>query len=232
MEKNVQELEIRACRTFVCPNMRIIDEKGKVLDLRDGTIERAKKLATEYFGKTYHNPHYSSAKYLLPAFVHIASILEGDNRTQDHISNVFGTTHVTIKKWREDILDVLNIELVCSKEPILNVEMLMNEIDREGKALSLRRGTIKRAKELALEYFDKVDRNKYFRRVTQLLPAFVYIASIIENDKRNQYEISNMSGVKESIISKWKNDILINLNMKIIEHCGHIITEKKRHDDI
>ncbi len=40
-----KDLEKDACEKFVCPNMSLIDEKGKELQLKDNTIEKAKELA-------------------------------------------------------------------------------------------------------------------------------------------------------------------------------------------
>ena len=73
-----KELDMLACRTYVCPNMGLIEEKGKELGLDDRIIERAKNMAVEYFKKTYHKPHYSSAKYVLPSFIYVAAIREGE----------------------------------------------------------------------------------------------------------------------------------------------------------
>lgn len=77
-QQTLRELEIQGCRTYVCPNISLIDEKGKELSLKDGTIKRAKELAIKYFKDTYNKPHYSHARYLLPSFICIASIMEGD----------------------------------------------------------------------------------------------------------------------------------------------------------
>ena len=110
-----KELEKRACKTFVCPNLSLIDEKGKQLQLKDETIKRAKDMAIEYFKKTYRNPHYSSAKHLLPAFTYIASIIEGERRTQWSIEQVYGINSVTIRKWYRDISNVLNIDIIGDK---------------------------------------------------------------------------------------------------------------------
>lgn len=232
MEKNVQELEMQAYKTFVCPNIGIIDEKGKVLGLKNDTIERAKNIAIEYFKKTYHKPRYSSAKYVFPAFIYIASILEDDIRPQTQISIVFSTTTVTIKRWYKEIVNTLNIELNSSKKKrTIDTDALLDEIDREGNVLSLRHSTIEKAKILALQYFGIVDIDEYFSHTKYLLPAFVYTASIIENDKRNQGDISQISGISEGTISKWHNNILRNLNMKIIRHRDHVIAVLKIRDD-
>jgi len=234
-----KELEILGCRTFVCPNLRLIDEKGKELNLSENTIKKAKNLAVQYFKKTYRRPHYSSAKHVLPAFIHIASIVEGEKRSQTAVADVFGMSHSTVRKWYSDVVDTLDIKIheeeKESKAPRcidLNVcQEFSDEINREGKALSLRDETIERAKELTLRYFERVSFDHYYPYIKQLLPAFLYTASLIENDRRTQMEVYMVSGVAESLISKWHRDILRVLGMKLIGHNDHIITVLERQDN-
>lgn len=107
-----KDLDKQACKTFVCPNLSLIDEKGKELNLKDETIKTAKDMAIEYFKKTYRMPHYSSAKHLLPAFTYIASILKNERKTQWDIEIVYGVSCVTIRKWYLDISKVLNIKVI------------------------------------------------------------------------------------------------------------------------
>ena len=107
-----KDLDKKGCKAFVCPNLSLIDKKGKELQLKDATIKKAKDIAVEYFKKTYHRPHYSSVKYLLPAFIYIASILENERRTQWDVANIFGMTITTIRKWYRDISDVLDIKII------------------------------------------------------------------------------------------------------------------------
>lgn len=107
-----KDLDKQACKTFVCPNLSLIEEKGRELYLKDETIKRAKDMAIEYFKKTYREPHYSSAKHLLPAFTYIASIIEDDRRTQWDIEKVYRINSATIRKWYRDISDVLNIKIL------------------------------------------------------------------------------------------------------------------------
>ena len=115
LQNHGKELEKQACKTFVCPNLSLIDKKGRDLQLNDATIKRAKDLAIEYFKKTYRDHHYSSVKYLLPAFTYIATIIEGERRTQWEIENVYGVTRVTIRKWYLDILGILDIKIVYNR---------------------------------------------------------------------------------------------------------------------
>ena len=60
LQNHGKELEKQACKTFVCPNLSLIDKKGRGLQLNGATIKRAKDLAIEYFKKTYRDHHYSS----------------------------------------------------------------------------------------------------------------------------------------------------------------------------
>ncbi|MBZ5529590.1 MAG: hypothetical protein LAN71_17045 [Acidobacteriia bacterium] len=50
---NLEEID---CKTFACPSLNLIDEKGKELRLKDVTIKKAKDMAIEYLKKTYHVP--------------------------------------------------------------------------------------------------------------------------------------------------------------------------------
>lgn len=115
-QERKKDLDKQACRTFVCPNLASIDEKGKELELKDTTIKRAKDMAIEYFRKTYQTPHYSSAKNLIPSFVYMASIIEKDRRTQWDIERVYKVSSVTIRKWYKDISDVLGIKIISGGE--------------------------------------------------------------------------------------------------------------------
>jgi transcription initiation factor TFIIIB Brf1 subunit/transcription initiation factor TFIIB len=112
-----KKLEIEACRMFACPNLGMIDQKGKELGLMDDVIKRAKDMAIEYFKKTYHNPQYLSGKNLMPSFLYIASNMEDkngsgkDRRTQLEVSNAFNLGIPTIRKWNTRIIDTLELEV-------------------------------------------------------------------------------------------------------------------------
>lgn len=113
-----KELEIQGCKVFVCPNLKMIYEKGNELLLSEITTKKAEDLAVRYFKKTYHTPKYTSAKFLLPAFIYIASIfesqkkgLEHERRTQREIAAVFGITESVIRKWYSEITNELNIKV-------------------------------------------------------------------------------------------------------------------------
>jgi transcription initiation factor TFIIIB Brf1 subunit/transcription initiation factor TFIIB len=84
--------------------------------------------------------------------------------------------------------------------------------------------TIETAKHLMSKYFKIESFGRHYLRIRRLRSAFIYTASIIENDRRSQFEIGQASGVSEAVISNWYNDILRVLGLKIISHCGHTIT--------
>jgi transcription initiation factor TFIIIB Brf1 subunit/transcription initiation factor TFIIB len=229
---SVIELERMGCRKFVCPNISLIDEKGKELGLRDVTIRKAKEIAVEYFRKTYHHPHYSSVKHVLPSMVYIASKLERDKIIQRDIAKGFDVSHCTINKWYKDVMKVLDIETL-KKGKMLDIpvpeydveadikikfDSELGEIDKAGKVLSLKKSTIQKAKDLASQYFKTADFEHYRLNVRQLRYGFIYTASVIENDRRTQLEISGISGTSECAIGKWYHDVLRVLRLKIISH--------------
>lgn len=211
--------------TFICPNLDPIDKKGKQLNLNEETIKRAKNMAFDYFRKTYNNPNYSFAKSLLPAFMYMASVLENEKIFQKDIIKVFGTSPPTIKKWCNDITDILGIDMrrdrKISISDLSTYSFYLDDINRIGKDLNLKDTTIEKAKSLAIRYFRATDRDHYYPYYKQLLPSFVYTSSIIEDDKRSQLEVYNVSGVAEVLIDRWYNDILrtfdtdVNFGLKI-----------------
>jgi transcription initiation factor TFIIIB Brf1 subunit/transcription initiation factor TFIIB len=231
---DVKELERQGCRTFICPNLNLIDEKGNELGLRDTTIKRSKDMAIEFFKKTYHKPHYSSARYVIPGIVYIASIVEDDRRSQNDIIKVFDISPRTIKKWYRDVMIVLGIKILKEKKqikiPVIDIDREFCEIDKEGKALSLEDDAIESAKNLASKYYVTVDFDHYRSHIRQLRSAFLYTASIIENDSRRQMDIYRVTGVAECTISKWHKDILKVLGMKIIK-CGSRVSVLENQDD-
>jgi transcription initiation factor TFIIIB Brf1 subunit/transcription initiation factor TFIIB len=235
-QTTVKELEIQGCRTFVCPNINLIEEKGKELLLKDSTIKRAKDMAIGYFKKTYSRPHYSSAKHLLPAFIYVASILEGDRRFQKEIAEVFGTTNVTITKWYRDIVETMGLTIVCNDtvadkkdrditreraKALKNYGTIVHPdfdmIDEGGKVLRSDPFVIKRAKDIAVRYFNKTwSKSRYIPATKTVLPALLYLASILEKDRRTQMDIAIKFNISESNVSIWYKDITDTLGMKII----------------
>ena len=228
-----KELDIQGCRTFVCPNISLIDEKGKELLLKDETIKRAKELAIEYFKKTYRMPHYSSARHLLPAFIYIASVLEGDRRFQKEVAEVFGTTNVTITKWYRDIVETMGLNLIrddvtSDMERVREGAKILKKydiithpdfglIDEGGKFLGSDSSVIKKAKDIAVRYFNNTWRRTRYPPTTKtIVPSLLYLASILENDRRTQMDIAMKLNVSESNVSIWYKDITDTLGMKII----------------
>lgn len=101
----------------VCPDLSILEEKGKELHLREGTITKAKDYAIEYFKKV-ENMHKNPGR-LMPAFLYIAAIVMsyeyrdyGERRTQLQIEKVFNICSPTISKWYKRIIDELHIDIV------------------------------------------------------------------------------------------------------------------------
>ena len=107
-----KDLEIRACKEFVCPNISTIDMKCKELNLNFNVIKKAKEMAIGYLKKTYHTPRYSHIKYLLPSFVYLGSIIGGDKRSQNEIAIIFGITITTMRKWNDDIINILELDII------------------------------------------------------------------------------------------------------------------------
>lgn len=107
-----EDLETKAYDVFVYPSLSTIGIKGKELGLKDETIKRAQDLAIEYIKKTYHQPLYSHIKFLLPAFVYIAAILDDDRRTQYDIAQAFGVTESSVRKWYLHIKEIMNIKII------------------------------------------------------------------------------------------------------------------------
>lgn len=108
---NKGNLEAIGCKTFARPNLALIDEKGKELGLSNEILEEAKATAIEYLKKTYLRPRYSSVIHLLPSFVYIASIRNGNMIQKKRVADVFGTSGATMNKWNKDIIDTLKIDM-------------------------------------------------------------------------------------------------------------------------
>lgn len=98
---------------FVCPDLNLIDKKGKELKLKEDTIKKAKDFAMQYFEKTYKSPRYSSPKFLMPAFLYIAAIHGGieERKTQKEIADTCDISIVTIYKWYTDIANTIDVDI-------------------------------------------------------------------------------------------------------------------------
>jgi transcription initiation factor TFIIIB Brf1 subunit/transcription initiation factor TFIIB len=225
---NLKELEMQGCKTFVCPNLSLMEEKCKESNIREDIIERSKSMAIEYFRKTYHEPHYSSARHVIPAIVYIACCLEGDKRSKTDIAKMFDTSHITVRKWQIDIMEVLDIKTLETNRKFKKIEVDIDgqfcEIDKEGNVLLLKEDTIETAKCLLSKYFKIESFDRHYSRIRQLRLAIIYTASIVENDRRTQIEICQISGISEAVISNWYRKVLRVLGLKIICNNGHTVT--------
>jgi hypothetical protein len=116
--KRKRQLESIGCKTFACPSLSLIDEKGRELGLKNETIVKAKNMAVEYLKETYHNPRYSFFPRLLASFVYIAAILEEDPKNEEsrffryNIMNTFCVSHSTFNKYIKDIIETLEIDII------------------------------------------------------------------------------------------------------------------------
>jgi hypothetical protein len=225
---SLKELEMEGCRTFVCPNLSTMEEICKEANVGANVIERSKSMAFEYFKRTYHRPRYSSARHVIPAIVYIASILEGEKRSKVKIAKTFGVSYITVRKWQPDVMEVLDIKKLERDVPLEQIKLEADsqfcEIDKEGKVLLLRHDTIETAKYLMSKYFKIESFDRHYPRIKRLRAAFIYTASIIENDRRTQMEIGQMSGESEANISNWHSNIVRVLGIKIISHRAHTIS--------
>lgn len=107
---------VKEQKNFVCPDLSILEEKWKELNLREGTITKAKNFAIEYFKKCDKIPRHP--EMLMPAFIYIAAICAcyeysdyEERRTQFQIEKVFNISSSTIRKWYMHIVDELHIEI-------------------------------------------------------------------------------------------------------------------------
>lgn len=89
-------------------------------------------------------------------------------------------------------------------------------IDKKGKELKMRDETIKRAQDLAAEYIKKTYHQPRYSHIKFLLPAFVYISAILDDDRRTQYEIAQAFGVTESSVRKWYAHIKEIMGINIV----------------
>lgn len=139
-----KDLDIKACKIFVCPNIGLIEERCKEHNVPIKIINTTKDLAVEYFKNTYHQPRYGNVKVLFPAFLYIALNMKviGGNRaldirggpqfiswvlipelfrqefttcSQDLCCVIFGlSASSTTRKWIKEILKDLKIDYYAS----------------------------------------------------------------------------------------------------------------------
>lgn len=112
-----KELEIKACKIFVCPNMQLIDEYIDTLFLKPSDTEKykqyTKKICIAFFKKTYEKPIYTNPKNIIIASIYIANrvIFWSDTYrpfTQDDLSRYFNVGTPTIRKYCDMVYNELN----------------------------------------------------------------------------------------------------------------------------
>lgn len=81
--------------------------------------------------------------------------------------------------------------------------------------LKLKDETVVQAKDLALRYIEKTYHQPDYSHIKFLLPAFAYIATLLNDDKRTQREIAEAFGTTESSLRKWYAHIVRLMNIEI-----------------
>jgi transcription initiation factor TFIIIB Brf1 subunit/transcription initiation factor TFIIB len=232
---NLKKLEMKGCKTFVCPNLSIMEDRCKELNINTGTIEKSKSMAIEFFKKTYHKPHYSSARHVIPSIVYIVCMLEGEKRSKKEIAKAFGGSHVTLKKWQIYVMKTMGIKelKLYRKSKIIEFDSDAQfcELDKEGKMLQLKDCTIETAKHLMSKFFKIESFAHHYPHIRQLRSAFIYTASVVEDDRIRQIEICQVLGTPEGTISSWYSKILKVLGLKIISNNRRTITVLEGHYD-
>ena len=89
-------------------------------------------------------------------------------------------------------------------------------IDINCKKLDLKDETIERAKVLAARYIEKTYHRPPYSHIKFLLPAFVYIEALLNDDKRTQSEVAEAFGVTETVVRKWYAHIVKVMEIEII----------------
>ena len=89
-------------------------------------------------------------------------------------------------------------------------------IETKGKELGLKDETIKKAKDMATEYIKKTYHNPKYSHIKFLLPGFIYISSVLNDDRRTQRDIARAFGVTSSSIRKWYMHIEDTLGVYIL----------------
>lgn len=131
-----KELDLLACKTFVCPNLHLIDAICSKLYFSDNQVaEKTREIVVAYLKKTYHMPQFSHINKVIPAAIWVAGCLlmneqrsfedkllqaEWDanrfsrykqRRTQQEIAICANTTPITIRKMGYKIIAELNLEV-------------------------------------------------------------------------------------------------------------------------
>lgn len=107
----------------------------------------------------------------------------------------------------------------------------LNLIDIKGRELKISEKAINRAKDLADQYVKKTYQRPHYPSIKHVIPAFIYIASILENDWKNrktQFEVAQAFETTEGTVRKWYRDIIevLDIRKDIIEKIGYDPTNK------
>jgi transcription initiation factor TFIIIB Brf1 subunit/transcription initiation factor TFIIB len=97
-------------------------------------------------------------------------------------------------------------------------KFVLPSIDSIGEScnkLNLKNETIEQAKDLALKYIEKTYHQPDYSHIKFLLPAFAYIATILDDDRRTQREIAEAFGTTESSLRKWYIHIVRLLEIEV-----------------
>lgn len=121
-----KELDIEACKMFVCPNFNEMGDKCKKLGLNDEDIKRCKDIGIEYLKKTYHAPKYASIKSVIPAFIYVGAnmcytggvrYLPSSSNMRRKVSQIdvaisYDISTTTVSKWVAVIISILEIKRI------------------------------------------------------------------------------------------------------------------------
>lgn len=109
-ETTARDLKIKACRVFVCPNVKLIEEHGRALNLSICAMQLTRIIAQTYLKKTYNLQHYGSGKSLIPAFLYMGGLLAGEIKTQAKIADICKSTEGTLRHWHQRIIKDLDLK--------------------------------------------------------------------------------------------------------------------------
>jgi transcription initiation factor TFIIIB Brf1 subunit/transcription initiation factor TFIIB len=91
----------------------------------------------------------------------------------------------------------------------------IDSIVKNCKKLNLKNETIEQARDLAFKYIEKTYHSPDYSHIKFLLPAFAYIATIQNDDRRTQRDIVKAFGTTESSLRKWYVHIVNLMEIKI-----------------
>jgi hypothetical protein len=109
-EITARDLKIKACKVFVCPNVKLIEEHGRALNLSICAMQLTRIIAQTYLKKTYNLQHYGSGKFLIPAFLYMGGLLAGEIKTQAEIADICKSTEGTLRHWHQRIIKDLDLK--------------------------------------------------------------------------------------------------------------------------